>query len=162
MPQAFLVFRVAERQCAIPAAAVQETLHLAATLQAPGQPPVLHGFLNLRGSMVPVVSLRALLGSDMGTPDLHAPMIVVREGGQLLVLLADELLDVVAVDPEALEPLPSNHSPNDCAQSVLPTSEGAVTVLSLDRLLLAKERECIAALQARLAEREREAEGTPG
>src|SRR5689334_16328052 len=162
MPEPFLVIQVADKRCAIRAASIQEIVHVAATGRIPGQPSILHGFLNLRGQMLPVLSLRALFGEQAAEPDLYAPIIVVRDGGRPLALLADDVLETAAVEGAAMEPVRDHQTVNDCAEACFQSPDGPVTVILPDRLLLAKERECLAALQERIAARLEEAEGTRG
>jgi chemotaxis signal transduction protein len=158
----FLILHVREHLCAIAAREVQEIVHLAASTKLPGQPPVLDGFLNLRGCPIPVVRLHSLFGEGYAEPDLYAPIIVIGTGSARVGLLADSVNEILDVETSALEPLGTNHSFNDCAEACFSSAGGRVTVLSPGRLLIAKERECIAALQAQLEKRCAEAEAAPG
>ncbi len=51
---------------------------MASTLAVPGQPSLLGGFLNLRGSHVPVVLLRRLFGLPPEAASLYTPLIVAK------------------------------------------------------------------------------------
>jgi purine-binding chemotaxis protein CheW len=162
MRNKFVVFRVAGYLCAIRACEVEEILHIAATTRLPGQPPVLHGFLNLRGDAVPVVTLSRLLFGEISTePGLYSPLIVLRPGQVRVAMLADAAEDILQLHDDALQPLGTNHSFNDCAEAVFSSEQGTVTVLSPQRLLLAKERECIAILQAEAQRRLSEIANAP-
>ena len=57
----FLVFQLAERVYALPAETVAEVIRIPATARVPQAPRALIGVANLRGAVLPVVSLRALL-----------------------------------------------------------------------------------------------------
>ncbi len=159
MHASFLIFRVAGHLCAVPAREVREIVHIAATTQLPGQPSVLHGFLNLRGSALPVVELRGLFGEAASEPGLYAPFIVLAGDDSPLALLADTAEEVIEIDQGALQPLAGQHSFNDCAEGQFLSPQGTVVALSADRLLLAKERACVAALRAEAQRRLAEAGG---
>ena len=57
----FLVFQLAGRVYALPAETVAEVIRVPATARVPQAPRALIGVANLRGAVLPVVSLRALL-----------------------------------------------------------------------------------------------------
>jgi len=58
----FLTLRVNERRYALRAEDVAEIVRVPAMARVPQSPRALLGIANLRGSVLPVVSLRALLG----------------------------------------------------------------------------------------------------
>ena len=161
MRDTFLIFSVAGQVLALPAEQVQEVVHVATTTRMPGQPAVLHGFLNLRGRVIPVVSSRALFDEDRAEPDLYAPIIVIS-ARDTFALLADSVDDVTRMGPGELEALAADHSFNDCAVGRFASSAGSVIVLSPERLLLAKERECLADLQAQIEHRLTDLKGADG
>jgi chemotaxis signal transduction protein len=143
-----LIFRCAGHSCAIAVEEIQEISHIAQTFAVPGQPSALFGFLNLRGVAIPVVALTRLFGAGNPISDLYAPLIVVRTGNKTLALLADDVDEVFEVDPEDLRPIGEDASFNHCAKAQFTWNDQSVAVLETERLLLAKERECVAELEA--------------
>ncbi|MBO9711444.1 chemotaxis protein CheW [Sphingomonas sp.] len=63
-----LTFRVGGRRMALPAARVREVARLPRMTRVPHAPPSLMGLANLRGAVVPVVSLAELLGEERVLP----------------------------------------------------------------------------------------------
>ncbi len=134
----------------------------ASTLALPGQPPLLSGFLNLRGSSVPVVFLRRLFRLPPSEPSLYTPLIIAklppaaRHRETLLGLCADRVVGVKELDRDSLHPLPRDHSLNDCAEAQFEDGGERIAALSLERLLLSEERKRLEELSAesrrRLAE----------
>ncbi len=57
-----LVFELDELQCALDSASVVEALRAVALRPMPGQPDFIAGVFDLRGSIVPVLDLRARFG----------------------------------------------------------------------------------------------------
>ena len=76
-----LVFRVAGEQLALPASEVAEVIRPPRLTRVPMSPPGLAGVANLRGTVLPVVSLGRVLGTGTGTPAANARVIVVDTGG---------------------------------------------------------------------------------
>ena len=91
-----LTFRTGDTNCALQLGSVQEIVPLPALIQVPGQPRILEGFLNLRGTMVPVLSLGKLLGGDCAD-DAYAPILIVLVSDSTLALLVDDVLDATAL-----------------------------------------------------------------
>jgi purine-binding chemotaxis protein CheW len=145
----FLLFEVAGSLCAVPAGCVQEIVFLAELERPPGQPSVLEGFLNLRGRAVPVVRLDRLFDLPLTEASLHTPLIVLKIGGETFAVLVEHVLEIASVPAAALQPLSENDSFNGCAEARFAAGRRAVSVLATGRLLLEKEKRCVAELQAK-------------
>jgi purine-binding chemotaxis protein CheW len=102
-----LTVMVAGQALALPAGAVQEVLRPRPVTRVPHAPTGLLGLINLRGAVLPVVSLARLLGLEEAAPSPAARIVVVN-GTSLAGLLVDSVsslgdaADARAVDPDAL------------------------------------------------------------
>lgn len=148
-PVSLLVFEIAGQFCGLAVGAVQEIAPMAALARSPGQPRILEGFLNLRGSAIPVVRLDRLFDLAPLPPALHTPIVVLKNG---IAILTDRVIDIVTVAAADLQPIAPDSSFNQCAQSQIVRGSRAIHLLSEERLLLNKERQCVAELQARAQE----------
>jgi purine-binding chemotaxis protein CheW len=102
----FISFAIGDDQYGVDIMAVREIKGWSQITQLPGQPDYVRGVLNLRGLMVPIIDLRCRFGQ--GTTEaspLHI-VIVVQIGERSVGLLADRVLDIVAIDPSQLQPVP--------------------------------------------------------
>ena len=79
-----------EREYALPLGCVVEVVRMAALTPSPGASGPVLGLLDLRGRVVPVLDLRALLGP----PGLSTPICVVEAGGRAFGLVADAVTDI--------------------------------------------------------------------
>ena len=89
---------------AVPSAAVAEVLREGRLTRVPLAADAVVGLVHLRGRIVPVVDLRRRLGiapSDSSPPRTH---LVVALDDDWYSLLVDEMLDVVEVPADAIEP----------------------------------------------------------
>ncbi len=82
-----LLIRVGEGRYVVPLSAVEECVALPAAEAGRGG----RDFLDLRGTLVPFVRLRTLLGAA-GTAEAHQKVIVVAAGGTRVGLVADAIL----------------------------------------------------------------------
>lgn len=83
-----------EREYALPLGCVVEVVRMAALAPSPGASGHVLGLLDLRGRVVPVLDLRALLGLPAATPGLSTPICVVEAGGRAFGLVADAVTDI--------------------------------------------------------------------
>jgi purine-binding chemotaxis protein CheW len=148
-----LIFRAGTYICAVPSDQVAELILLPSLIRLPGQPAILDGFLNLRGATVPVAPMLSLFLQPAPEPALHTPLIVIKMPNGLLALRVDTVEEAVALDDDALFSYAPADSLNDCAIAQFHWNGQEVALLSPERLLLTKERECIAGLQAQMQQR---------
>ncbi|SFV04784.1 purine-binding chemotaxis protein CheW [Methylobacterium sp. 174MFSha1.1] len=160
---AYLLVDVAGTGCALPQRAVREILPLPRLWRPPGAPGALAGFLNLAGSAVPVLDLAVLfgLGRHVTTQQVTAQAalyrhLVLLHGEAPLALLVDRVADVVRVEAGQVRPVDDAATLNGCVAAEIRLGDTLVHGLAIDRILLAEERDRLAArtwdAQARLAE----------
>jgi purine-binding chemotaxis protein CheW len=97
----FLVFHIARRVYALPAETVVEVMRIPPTARMPQAPKALIGVANLRGVVLPIASLRALLGLEVGeSADSRA---IVLGGGAPVAIVVDAIDALVTIGAERLE-----------------------------------------------------------
>ncbi|PIB92324.1 chemotaxis protein CheW [Caulobacter sp. FWC2] len=157
---AFLGFTLAQQSYALPLDAVAEVIPVPKAIAAlPRTEAVLIGVFDLRGSVLPVVSLRALLGLAPRDVSQDDRVIVVEIGDQRLALLVDHVSVILRAPRAAVGPAPSlfNRGAGEARiDSVLrlPDGRGLVSILTPDRIL-ADER--VSRLIAETIDRKEEA-----
>ena len=111
------------------------------------------GFLNLRGSILPVVRAAALF--EITLPTARDPHIIVigGEADSPFGLLVDATEDILSVPPDGLRALPPEHIVNQSAEGEFTVEGKTYTLLDCDRLMLAEEMRRIAELRSQVARR---------
>src|SRR6201985_265962 len=99
--QRFLTFKSDGRLYAVPAASVTEVVRLPPIARVPQAPRSLMGLANLRGSVLPVASVRALLGRDEAIAT-HASRLIVLEGTSAVALAVDEVSSLMRISAEKI------------------------------------------------------------
>jgi purine-binding chemotaxis protein CheW len=97
----FLVFRLAERVYALPAEAVAEVIRIPSTARIPQAPRALVGVANLRGDVLPIVSLRAML--DLTVEQGAASRAIVLDGAASAAVVVDAIDGLVTIDAGRVE-----------------------------------------------------------
>jgi purine-binding chemotaxis protein CheW len=106
-----LLFQLAGELYSIPSASVREVVRNRAYTPVPGAPPSLPGILSQRGTILPVVELRSLLGLAIAPITRAARLVIVAYQDIDMALLAEAVLDLVALPAEAVQPLPAALDP---------------------------------------------------
>ena len=101
MPERFLTFRANGELYALPAKQVAEVIRLPAVARVPQAPKGLLGLANLRGNVLPVASVRGLLGADDAAE--ATTRAIVLDGAAPVALAVDVVEALVAIDAEQIE-----------------------------------------------------------
>ncbi len=98
----FVTFFVGSEHFAVDIAPVQEIIRLPEVVRVPLAPPTLEGLANLRGKVLPIVSLRRIFGFAECPYD-DATRAVVINSGQPLGFVVDRIARVMEVEIEHIE-----------------------------------------------------------
>jgi purine-binding chemotaxis protein CheW len=137
--QNLLIFRSSGLDCAFPLEAVREIVLMATLSTPPGLPSGLAGFLDLRGTAIPIVRLDRLFNLCEQQPGLHTPMIVLRGVLGPIGILVDSVRGIVKAPSALLLDLPPDGTFQGCATAVLQIDGEPVHLLSPTALLEANE-----------------------
>ncbi|WP_191061654.1 chemotaxis protein CheW [Geminicoccus harenae] len=136
----FVTFDLAGQAYALPIAEVGEVLALPPHILAlPKSDAAMLGVVTLREALLPVVSLRVLLGFVPEAPGRDARIVVAQVGAARIGLLVDRLQVILRVPPDRVAPVPAvlNRGAGEARiQSIcrLPGKAGLVSILSAERL----------------------------
>jgi purine-binding chemotaxis protein CheW len=98
----FVTFSVAGEMFAVPMAPVQEIIRVPEVSHLPLAPRTLEGLANLRGRVLPIISLRRLFNCDERAHD-DATRALVIHIGQPLGFVVDRVASVISVEPGEIE-----------------------------------------------------------
>lgn len=133
----FVSFFVGEERFASPMAPVQEIIRMPAVAQIPMAPPAFLGLANLRGRVLPILSLRRIFGlpeKELG----DSGRALVLNLGSLMGFVVDRVASVVTCDEGDLEPAESFECAVDkeLLTGVIKAQDGSLTmVLDFARIL---------------------------
>lgn len=98
----FVTFSVAGELFAVPMGPVQEIIRVPEVARLPLAPPTLNGLSNLRGRVLPIISLRKLFGCEDREHDDSTRALVINLG-QPLGFVVDRVASVVSVEDGQME-----------------------------------------------------------
>ncbi len=146
----YLSFRLGEEEYAVQILRVKEIIAYTPITKVPGMPPVVLGVINLRGKVVPVVSLAAKFALEARPITKWSCIVVVEadmDGERTSVgLLADAVSQVLELSRQDIEPPPAfgTQVHVDYLEGLGRTEGGFVLLLELDRLLSVAEMLAVA------------------
>lgn len=102
-----LTFAVAGQEYALPLASVQEVVSMPdAATDIPNAETVVRGVIGFRGGLLPLLSLRRLLGVGGDAAGVSEKIVVARVAGELIGLVADKLTGLLAAPDRQIEDIP--------------------------------------------------------
>lgn len=137
----FLTFLLGEEQYGVEILKVQEIKGYSAITPIPNTPPHIKGVINLRGTVVPVVDLRAKFSLDAAEYNKFTVIIVVTVGEKIIGMLVDAVSDVLDIAASDIRSTPDLGVRVDTRfiGGMATIGERMTVLLDIDRLLSADE-----------------------
>ena len=116
---------------------IQEIIKMVDITEVTRAPGYIIGILNLRGRIVTVLDLGKRLALGTCRRDELSRIIIVDDRTESVGLLVDRVLDVIPINPEALQPTPANLNSvqGSFFENVYRCTDGLVGLLNLDVIL---------------------------
>ena len=103
------------------------------TVRVPYTPGYIVGVINLRGEIIPVLSLKQLLGLPEATEPTR--IIVIDSSHGKAGVLVDDIVGVVRIPQERFEPNPMAGRYSEFVSHVAQTEHGLMEILDVDKLI---------------------------
>lgn len=103
----FLCFRVSDEIYGINIMDIKEIIKPREVTEVPHAPVFVSGVLSLRGTIIPVIDMRVRLGLAREESTAKERIVVIKNHNSFSGLLVDEVIQVVRVQPDAVEAAPA-------------------------------------------------------
>ena len=133
----FLTFLLGAEQYGVEILRVQEIRGYSAVTPIPNTPVFIRGVINLRGTVVPVVDLRAKFSMDATEYNKFTVIIVVNVGSKVIGLVVDAVSDVLDIPASEIRMAPDLGSRVDTRfiSGMATIGEHMTVLLDIERLL---------------------------
>ncbi|MEN6498550.1 MAG: chemotaxis protein CheW [Thermoguttaceae bacterium] len=133
----FLTFTLQGEEYGIEILRVQEIKGFSKIRPIPNAPSYIKGVLNLRGTVVPVLDLRARFGMPEAEYNQFTVIIVVSVGSKVVGLVVDAVSDVLNITNDQVEETPEIAGDTDSSffHGMGKVGEKLVLLLDIDRLI---------------------------
>jgi len=149
----YMTFKLATEEYGVDILRVREIIGLMDITRVPRTQHFIRGVINLRGKVIPVVDLRLKFGMDRVEATDQTVIIVVqwtrRNTTTTMGILVDEVLEVLNVDAEQIEPPPDLNSPggdDDFILGIGKADKRVICLLDIERVLRGDEADVAEAL----------------
>ncbi len=134
---ACVTFELGPACYALPVERVREVLRVPWISKLPRSPEALLGVVNVRGQVLPVLDLRALLGHPSRPPDRHARLLVARSGEVEAGLVVERVRSIAEIPRRDLREPPtlSGSLPRELIAGQASHEGSLVALLNLDAVL---------------------------
>jgi purine-binding chemotaxis protein CheW len=137
-----VTFHLGAEEFGIPIETVREVLRVGDITRVPQAPPHVKGITNLRGRIVPIVSIKSRMGLPDTAPTARSRCVLVEVHGRVLGLLVDSVSNVVKVPMAAVAPPPEEivTTATDYITGVARLGSRLIILLQLEKALLVDTR----------------------
>jgi len=141
----YLTFLVGQESLAISILDVKEIIEISNVTQVPMTPDYIHGVINLRGNVVPVVDLSARLGHNCTEISKRSCIILVEiavtDNVQLIGMLVDEVREILEIPTENIQPAPDFGTDirTEFIQAMGRVGDDFIILLAINRVLSVEE-----------------------
>ena len=133
----YLTFTLGAEEYGFEILKVQEIKGYSAITPIPNTPNYVKGVMNLRGSIIPIVDLRAKLAMAEAAYNQFTVIIVVRVGAKTVGVVVDAVSDVLNIPLKDIQPTPDFGSQVDARfiSGLAKAGERLVVLLDIEKVL---------------------------
>ena len=135
--QEMLSFRTGAEEYAIDILKVQEIRGYETPTRIAGAPEALRGVVNLRGTIVPIVDLRLMLGCRAVSYDASTVVIILSLTDRTVGVVVDSVSDVIELSAEQIRPAPALDSAVDArfVRGIASVGERMLIVMDIEHMV---------------------------
>ncbi|QUH31463.1 chemotaxis protein CheW [Vallitalea guaymasensis] len=133
----FIVAKIGHEQYGVNIQFVHNIERMLKVTRVPKAPYYIKGVINLRGDIIPVMSLRLKFGLEPDEYTNNTRIIIVKLDGNPMGLIVDEVKEVINLTEEDIEKISkdSNDEKSNYVQGVGKIGKELVTLLNIDGLI---------------------------
>ena len=99
----YIVVNIGEEQYGVDISYIDNIVRMQSITRVPKVPSYLKGVINLRGVIVPVMSLRIKMGLDPDEITKDTRIIIIKTGHELVGIMVDSVKEVVNINSDEVE-----------------------------------------------------------
>lgn len=136
-PFELISFCMDDQEFCLDIMAVREIRGWSAATPLPHSPSYVRGVINLRGTVLPIIDLKARLGLGASEPSQRSVIIVVHIEHRLVGLLVDAVSEILAADRAAVQPTPNVgcETVSHFLRGIIPLEGRMISWIALDNIM---------------------------
>jgi purine-binding chemotaxis protein CheW len=130
-------FELAQEEYGIEVLKVREIIRTVSITHMPNSPAHIEGIINLRGKIIPIVSLRRKFGLEESDSDTRTRIVVMDVNGALMGFIVDSVSEVIRISSSEIQPPPpmvSGGIDREYLTGVINQADRLLILLDLEKL----------------------------
>ena len=136
-------FNLEKEEYGINVLMVREIIRMLIITRVPNTPHYVEGVINLRGKVIPIISLRRKFDLMEAEYDKRTRIMVMEVVGELMGFIVDEVSEVIRISEKEIQPPPpvvASGIEQECMAGVINQADRLLVLLDLERMFSADER----------------------
>lgn len=136
-------FNLEKEEYGINVLMVREIIRMLNITRVPNTPHYVEGVINLRGKVIPIISLRRKFDLQETDYDKRTRIMVMEVGSELMGFIVDEVSEVIRISDKEIQPPPpvvTSGIDQECMSGVINQAERLLVLLDLEKMFSADER----------------------
>jgi purine-binding chemotaxis protein CheW len=136
-------FNLEKEEYGINVLMVREIIRMLNITRVPNTPHYVEGVINLRGKVIPIISLRKKFDLVEAEYDKRTRIMVMEVVGELMGFIVDEVSEVIRISEKEIQPPPpvvTGGLEQECMSGVINQAERLLVLLDLEKMFSSDER----------------------
>jgi len=136
-------FNLEKEEYGVEVLKVREIIRMSNVTRVPNTPMYVEGVINLRGKVIPIISMRKKFSMEDVENDKRTRIMVMDVDGQLMGFVVDAVSEVIRISETEIQPPPTavtSGIEQECLSGVVNQAERLLMLLDLEKLLSQEDR----------------------
>lgn len=142
-------FNLEKEEYGINVLMVREIIRMLSITRVPNTPAYVEGVINLRGKVIPIISLRKKFDLMEAEYDKRTRIMVMEVVGEMMGFIVDEVSEVIRISEKEIQPPPpvvAGGVEHECMAGVINQADRLLVLLDLEKMFSADERRIFSSL----------------
>lgn len=136
-------FNLDQEEYGVDVLKVREIIRMPIVTRVPNTPHYVEGVINLRGKVIPIISMRKKFGLMEIDADKQTRIMVMDVSGDLMGFIVDAVSEVIRISGSEIQPSPAvvaSGIDQECIAGVINQAERLLVLLDLERMFSKDEK----------------------
>lgn len=136
-------FKLEQEEYGVNVLKVREIIRMPSITRVPNTPHYIEGVINLRGKVIPIISMRKRFNLPEGETSSQTRIMVIDMEGELMGFVVDAVSEVIRISESEIQPPPAvvnSAVEQECLAGVINQTDRLLFFLNLEKLISRDER----------------------
>lgn len=137
-------FKLEQEEYGVNVLKVREIIRMPSITRVPNTPHYIEGVINLRGKVIPIISMRKRFNLPEGETSNQTRIMVIDMDGELMGFVVDAVSEVIRISESEIQPPPAvvnSAVEQECLAGVINQTDRLLFFLNLEKLVSHEERQ---------------------